>query len=377
MKKLLLLLVLVAGGLAAASLTVPSNAAVVNGQAISENQLNSDVSAIANNPNYSCYLHAEAAVASQGQSGLPSVDGVEPPTLHNVSTSAFVASYLNTEIGHQIVSELAQQHHVDVTQAELRTARQQFGAQINQVLNEVSGSSFECAVTTSGQVLANVPTSLIQQNVQFDATIAALEKKVGGVGSSTQDLRKFFDSNRSVFDQVCFTAATFASSKDAQAARSAVYEGGSFTSIASKTTGGGPQGCYILYGVISQLPTTANVQGLPLNTLSDPIALNNGEYVILELTARSPNSFTTARSEVQQAVGTVQANQVRVVIAGAQQHAHVSVNPRYGAWKASLAQVLMPPAPGPNVVINAPVNSPSALGSSSPGGTSSGSAGSG
>ena len=65
----------------------------------------------------------------------------------------------------------------------------------------------------------------------------------------------------------------------------AIYEGATFASIASKTTGGGPQGCEILYSVVTALPATADVQGLPLDTPSDPIALNNGEIVLLEITA--------------------------------------------------------------------------------------------
>ena len=36
--------------------------------------------------------------------------------------------------------------------------------------------------------------------------------------------------------------------------------------------GGGPQGCDILYGVASALPAGSNLQDLPLNTVSSPIA---------------------------------------------------------------------------------------------------------
>ena len=47
MKRFLVLLVVLAGGLAWAAFSVPSNAATVNGSAISQQDLNSDVSAIA------------------------------------------------------------------------------------------------------------------------------------------------------------------------------------------------------------------------------------------------------------------------------------------------------------------------------------------
>ena len=66
MKRLLVLLVLLVGGLVAAALSVPTNAAVVNGTAISQQQLNSDVSAIAGSPYYQCYLNSEDYLASNG-----------------------------------------------------------------------------------------------------------------------------------------------------------------------------------------------------------------------------------------------------------------------------------------------------------------------
>jgi hypothetical protein len=48
MKRFLVLLVVLAGGVAWAAFSVPSNAATVNGSAISQQDLNSDVSAKAN-----------------------------------------------------------------------------------------------------------------------------------------------------------------------------------------------------------------------------------------------------------------------------------------------------------------------------------------
>ena len=59
MKRLIVLLIVLAGGLAAAAFAVPSNAATVNGAAISQDQVNSDLSAIASSQDYQCFLNAE------------------------------------------------------------------------------------------------------------------------------------------------------------------------------------------------------------------------------------------------------------------------------------------------------------------------------
>jgi hypothetical protein len=62
-KWFLALLVVVAAGLAAAALAVPTKAATVNGAVISQQTLNSDVSAIAGSAYYQCYLNAQEAIA--------------------------------------------------------------------------------------------------------------------------------------------------------------------------------------------------------------------------------------------------------------------------------------------------------------------------
>ena len=75
MKRLIVLLIVLAGGLAAAAFVVPSNAATVNGVSISQQQVNSDLNAIAHSPDYQCFLNAEEAVATGGQTALPPIDG--------------------------------------------------------------------------------------------------------------------------------------------------------------------------------------------------------------------------------------------------------------------------------------------------------------
>jgi hypothetical protein len=354
-KRFLLLLVVVAGGLAAASLSVPSNAAVVNGQAISEDQLTSDVSAIANSPAYRCYMNAQLSANAQGQTATIPFDGAGQAVtgVHTTTTASFVNTQLNTEIEGQIVSQIAAQYHVHASAAQLTSLRSQFDRQFNSFVSQSTG---QCG--TSTDPVSTVPSGLIQENVRFFATVAALEDKITGIGSSNADLTRFFEQNRSVFDQVCFSVASFSSVQDAQAARAAIYEGATFASIAAKTPAKGPQGCEILYNVVTLLPPGTNVQGLSVNTPSAPIAVGNGEVVLLEITTRSPNQFSTVKSTVQKAVSTLKSNQASAVLGAALHQAHVVVNPRYGAWKPATAQVLVPTLPDAANVINAGANAP-------------------
>ena len=106
MKRLIVLLIVLAGGLAAAAFVVPSNAASVNGVSISQQQVNSDLHAIAGSADYQCFLNAEEAVSTNGEASLPSLSGGVPigeAGSHPTVTAAFAANYLETAIYHQVV----------------------------------------------------------------------------------------------------------------------------------------------------------------------------------------------------------------------------------------------------------------------------------
>ena len=124
MKRFLVLLVVLAGGVAWAAFSIPSNAATVNGTDISQQDLNSDVSAIANSAYYQCYLNSEEYLSSEGSEEAPPVLGAGTGQYagdHPTATTAFVASYLETEIGHELALQLAAERHVSVTPAGLVT----------------------------------------------------------------------------------------------------------------------------------------------------------------------------------------------------------------------------------------------------------------
>jgi hypothetical protein len=359
-KRLIVLLIVVAGGLAAAAFAVPSNAASVNGVSISQQQLNSDLAAIANSPGYQCFLNAEQAVGSGGQSALPTIDGAGQAVgsgSHPTITAAFAANYLDTAIGRQLILELAAKDHLQVTSADLAAARTTLKAQITGVLQEVSSTAFACkgSTPTANEVLASMPSSFVAQTVRFDATVSVFEEQAAGVGSSTADLQRYYGAHASEFDQACFTVAEYTSQSDATAALASVAAGTPFAQVAAQVAGGGPQGCQILYGVATALPAGSNLETLPLNTVSQPIA-ENSTYLLVEITKRTPSPFAKARTSVEAAVQNAGASKARTRINAAEKTAAISVDQRYGTWVQSQAQILAPSTPIPGDVLNPAVN---------------------
>jgi hypothetical protein len=380
MKWFLGLLVVLGGGVAWAAFAVPTNAAVVNGSAISQASLNSDVNAIAGSAEYQCYLNSEDYLSSNGrQAGLPPVSGAgkgqnegDNPT----ANSAFVATYLDTEIGHQLVRQLADRRNVTVTTAQLADARSSLTNQISSVMTQVSQTAqgqnarFTCgAVTrplTGEQVLASLPSWFVDQQVEFVATASSLQEDLAGVGSSEGDLRSYYERHRSQFDTVCFNAAEFSSQSAAMQAQAAVDFGTPFSQVAGSAQRSGTIPCSELVAVAGELGTpVSSLQNVAVGKASDPINVN-GNYIVLELSQRTPTPYSRAKPIVSQAVQQVGARATSAAITAAERRADVVVDPRYGVWNPVQAAVYTQVSPPPTDVLNAPANAATGPVSSSP-----------
>jgi hypothetical protein len=377
-KWLLVLLILLGGGVAAAALAVPTNAAVVNGSAISQQTLNSDISAIAGSPEYQCYLTSEDYLSSNGNQELPPITGAgqgqnvgDNPT----ANSAFVATYLDTEVGHELVLQLAGARNVTVTPAQLTEARASLVSQIDSVMTQISQTAqgqnprFSCGAPTplTGQVvLASLPASFVDSQVQFVATASALQEDLAGVGSSEGQLQSYYERHRAEFDTACFNAAEFSSQSAATQAQAAIDFGTPFSQVAGSATQSGTIPCTELVAVAGELgAAVSSLQGVAVGKASAPISVN-GNYVVLELSKRTPTPYATAKPIVSQAVQEVGARATQAAISAAERRAAVRVDPRYGVWHPGTAQVFTPFTPPTSDVLNAPANEATVPVSNSP-----------
>jgi hypothetical protein len=369
MKRFLILLVILAGGLAWAAIAVPTNAAVVNGTAISQSTLNHDVTAIAKSPAYQCYLNAQEYLESNEEGLLPPVNGVGYGTqvgLNPTATTAFAATYLDTVIGHQLVLQLAAQRHITVSATELTAARSSLESEITEIMSEVSQSPqaanarLNCGSSQplpGSDILKSMPASFVNQQVMFLATISAFEEDLSGVGHSTADLERYFNAHLPTFTGACVTLAEFSSQSAAEAGLAQVKAGTPFATVAA-SSGGGPEQCIPLYNYIVDLPAGSGLASLPINTPTAPIAYQSG-YIVLEITSRPKTSFADAEADVRHAVQVLGGTNSQKAIQAAERRATVQVDSRYGTWHQAVAQVLVPLTPPREEVINPSTNSPS------------------
>ncbi len=381
-KWLLVLLVLLAGGVAAAALSVPTNAAVVslpggNSTSISQQSLNSDVDAIAASAYYQCYLNSQEYLSSQGQQELPPVTGAgvgQDSTDHPTASTAFVANYLDTEIGHQLVIELADRRHVTVTPAQLAAARSSLATEITSVMEEILQTAqgedprYSCTVSGSPisgqQVLDTMPASFVDEQVGFVATATALQEDLAGVGSSDADLQRYYAAHRSQFDTVCFDAAEFSSEGAATTAAAAVNSGTPFAQATAGATQRGTIPCGVLTDVAAEFQTSVSSFGhVAVGQASAPIDLGPGQsgsggdvYLVVSPTKRTPTQYGAAKAAVSSAAQEAGAKVTQTALTAAERRASVSVDPRYGTWVPGTASVFVPFTPERSDVLNPSAN---------------------
>ncbi len=387
MKRLVLVLVVVAAGVAAAAFAVPRNAATVNGTGITQSALNSDLSAIAGSPSYQCYLLAQEAVRTNGQGTLPAVQGAGAGTY----STAFTDYWLGQMVNAQVIEQAVAARHSTVTAADVSAARSDLTASISSTIGEVSGTQLQCPVTAS-QVLASLPSSFVNEQVQLQAASEALLAPTSA-GVTETDLRRYFEAHQSHFDTLCVSGIIASSTATASQLRAEVESGTPFAQVArtsstdtASAAKGGALGCFT-----PAEPTYASLEtdvgSLGVGQVTQPLAGGNGEYVLLEVTKRTPGSFSAVQSVVRKALLQSGEQHAGAVITAALRRSTVWVDPRYGTWtrRSATLGVVPPTSPPADTLLSPTVNrvplstgaGATGVGSSGTGSTGTGSTGTG
>lgn len=361
MKRVVILLVVLAGGIAAAAFTVPSNAATVNSQAISQSSLNADLAAISASPQYQCYLDAQIVVQTGGRASLPPIDGVGTGTYN----STFVSYWLTRMINATLVRQLAERHGASVTASDRAAARTEVLQSIQGTLSQVSGSQYECQVSPTS-VLASLPASFVNRQVEDQAYTDALLSH-GSASLGEVALRRYFAAHASEFDTICVSGILVSSQAKATQLRSQIESGTPFAQVAGANSldtataaKGGALGCFgatsSSYAAVRQ-----DVGSLAVGQVTQPLASSGGNYVLLQVTSRRPATFSKVRSAVRQAVLSSGQVRARAVLTTAAKRASVAVNPTYGQWNpAAVSRGVLPPkSPPASEVLSPAANQPS------------------
>ncbi len=372
MRRFIALLVVVAAGVAIASVAVTSDAATVNGSTISQSTLNDQLSTIAGNSGFQCYLDAQITVNTDGKVQGFTYGGVGADTSSNENgtyNNNFVRYWLSQQVSDELVGQMVGARGLAATPADLALARKEVAADIDDTFAEVESLGLQPACNTTGDaVLASLPSSFVTPLVEQQANVDLLEASAIGYGLSAADQARFFADHPSSFEVICVSDIAATTQAEADQLRNQVLAGAAFADVArassidSQTaTSGGAAGCFS--------PTTTGYQeisqavaGVPIGGMGK-VTQGQGGYFFLQVTSRSPESEARAQPVIRQTMLQAGRTRAAALASSEAQRAHISVDPRYGSW-TRVHGIVAPPSPPANTVLapllNVPAASPSA-----------------
>ena len=347
----------------------PSNAAVVNGAGLPVSVVQTDLDAVANNSAYLCYLNASALVRSNGTSGLSAVKGATSDSY----SSSFVTLWMNQEITRTLLEQKAASADIPTpSAADLAQARTDLVSSIDSTLAQVSGSQYQCPVTADA-LLNGMPKSFVDRQVGAQALSEAFLARSAGISITPAAVKAYYEANTSKFDKICLSGILVSSKATADSLKSQLAAGADFATLATQNSidaqskaQGGAIGCFGPMSSQYQSVLT-DVGSLKVGEVTDPLASQGGSYVLLTVTKRTTTPFDGLATIIRRTMVASAATKSSAAISSLLHSAQVSVNPRYGIWKASAssAGLIPPPAPATATIPNAAANLPGGAAASS------------
>lgn len=361
MKRLLAVVVLGALCAGAAGCDATPDAATVNGVSITQSQLQDQLTVIANSSVAQCALSIEEA---QSGGTLPAVQGTGDATV----TTQFAAVQLNGLVAQTLELGALAQRHVEVTAADVTTARQDYESQVETASTQVTSP---CNLTGTALV-SRLPKAFVDQQANALAAQEKLEETVGHVDVSSAALHAYYNSHHAEVTQLCLNFLIASDQASAQSIHDKIAAGTSFATAAqgpgvdanSPSQGAGP--CVYPADVASELgPSTATVvEGLATGQLAPPQGISvpnqtTGQsqtiWIVIAVRARELAPFADTESGLRQELLAKGGSSLSATLGRIVKSARVDLDPRYGTWNATRG-VAAPVPPDPGLVLNSTVN---------------------
>jgi hypothetical protein len=355
-KRLLVPVVLVAVVLGGSACDFSPTAATVNGHVISESQLDTAVSTMANSGAVEC------AIEMQGEQ-VANPSGVGSSTV----TMSFADQELDTLVNDQLIAADLVKRHITLTSADLTAGRQDF---VSALENQNQEAPETCP---TGQDLYNVlPPSFVKEQVQSFSDIDVLLAALAGVSISPSALQAYYNANPSEFAETCLSAIVVNTETQAASIRTAVANGASFATEAEQNSldqtsapDGGAIGCTANSAIATNAAVAQSLAGLAVNQVSQPFEQQDSDgstsWVLLQVTGRTQESYSSETTQIRQDILSPHSSLLQTEVERLLREADVDVDPRYGQWKG--ANGISAPEPPPvRFVLTPAADQPSTAG---------------
>jgi parvulin-like peptidyl-prolyl isomerase len=308
---------------------VAAYAATVNGDRLSQEDLNAELEAIRDNTEYSTAVEQSLAQGGEKLRGSGK----------NTFDSAFVARVLTRQIFLSIVQQGIEDKKLTVTKADLDKAREQ---QVQQFEQQFGGRT----------VWDKFPKEYQETLVRRAAEVEVLQK---GLAKAVTDdeVKAFYEANKAQFSETCSRhilasfpgdprsnptppPADVEAQKKAQAQgwKDRIAKGEDFAAIAKAESGdtgsgaqGGDLGCQ--GGFVEEFTTAMNA--LQPGQTSDPVRTQFG-YHVIQVTSRKDKTLEESSDQIRQQLEQQSQGAVQTFLEEQLGKAKIKVNPRYGTF---------------------------------------------
>lgn len=307
--------------------SLTSYAAKVNGNRITQNELNGELNAVLNNRPY-----LEQVDQSFGRQVQESVRGSGNGTLNSV----FVARLLERRIAFELVHQEVKRRGLEVQPEDMEAARKE-------ILESFDNDE---------KVLNAFPKSYRDDLLRATAEVAVLERSFNERPVDDAAVREYYEANRASFETLCLRGILVTDKAQADRVKSRVAGGADFAAIAraeSKDNQGPDGGSAAKGGDVGCAPRNllgdfeARLAALKPGEVSDPVQTPNG-FVVFQVTDRKMRSLEEAAPEIRDRLEQQSTEGIRNFLNEAFTKAKITVNPRYGEFVQE----------GPEVGIKAP-----------------------
>lgn len=362
MRRLPLLLLVVAIVAACSACNVTPSAATVNGTQISESAFHTDLDRVSSSASVRCALGLLTGQTVPQQ-------GAGTGTLPTKDADALLSLMIDQVLYDQELVRL--KSPVDATYTTFARSS------LAQYLTPASGATSPCGATGT-QLVSELPTWYVDQEVNFIASQARLTTALGHTDLGPAGVDAFYKNNPSDFQELCLDALATSTQAEATADRTKIEHGASFASVSESSSinstleqaGFSPNGtfpCEPTAAIGSDEPNWAAALedvhlkvGVPTPAFLDSPTTDQGgtgAWLVLELVKQEqvPLSAQVILGIqdylVSQNETALSTEQTRLLKA-----ASVSVDPEFGAWRSSkagaLPGVLPPSTPKSEYLLN-------------------------
>ncbi|MGH9150828.1 MAG: peptidylprolyl isomerase [Acidimicrobiales bacterium] len=319
-------------GLAVAALAVVSGcsvfetyAAEVNGERITQAELNRELEAILGNEEY--LEQVDQGFASRG--GERAL-GEGRDTFNTV----FVAAVLDRRIGFELIHQEAVRRGITVTAEQRR--------QTERELEESYGRD----------VFRAFPAAYRRDLVRIFSEVSALGEALGEAAVDDEAVRSFYEENPDAFSQTCVRHILVDSEAKAAELKARIAAGESFADLAraestdnqvpnGSAQQGGDLGCVAKGSLVPEFE--AAMEALQPGQVSDPVRTQFG-YHLIEVLERKVVALEEAAPRIRENLQSSRPDPVQRFVTEALADATIEVNPRYGSFVKE----------GPNPGVRAP-----------------------